>query len=230
MQRLQVWWYLISQGAWKYVLGTVSALGIIDTILSHIFPDYRPAIISEILPDWWTWQVWLIAVLFIAFIATLDTAYRRIRQLSPTTNIRLVFDETRPEYIHVREGEETYSIGVSAIGGKIENPEVFVSRLLRVTPPREVIKIPRLRLTPIVSHSIINPGNTPTYFVDVFRHKRRQRKINFCFSGVGESTELEYGLYELRLRARGSNIINSEIIELLLRLDENNNIEIEQEE
>ena len=72
----------------------VAILGTIDTIFSHIFPNYRPTIISEVLPDWWTWQIWVMIILFIALIATLETAYRKIRQIN---NKKLGVIETDPD-------------------------------------------------------------------------------------------------------------------------------------
>lgn len=73
----------------------VTILGTIDTIFSRIFPNYRPTIISEILPDWWTWQIWVMVILFISLIATLETAYRKIRQINKQLGVGVV--ETDPD-------------------------------------------------------------------------------------------------------------------------------------
>jgi hypothetical protein len=208
----------------------LAIVGTLDTVLSHISPSYRPAIVTEILPSWWTWQVWWIALLIVVLIATLHTASRKIRELTPLDiGINLAFSETRPDYKQINGDEETYVVGVSARGGKIEDPEVFVHSLFENKPtPRIGIYIPRRRLTPTPSSmAIINAGITPTYFVNVFKHKAKQKEIKFCHLNYAtEPISLTYGEWQLILRARGSNSTNEGHIRLLLRLDEQGNLDV----
>ena len=213
------------------MLIVVTILGTIDTIGSRISPSYRPPLISEVLPDWWTWQEWVIIILFIALFATLETAYRKIRELTPKNiGIGLVFNETRPDYKRINKDEETYIVGFSAIGGKIEDPEVFVHSLFENKPlPRIGIDIPRMRLAPTINYqtTTVSPGVTPTYFVNVFKHKVGQKEIEFCFFNyASEPIKLPRGECQLVLRARGSNLTEEGIIRLLLKLDEHGNLKV----
>lgn len=211
----------------------LTILGIIDTVVPRINPNYRPAIVGEILPDWWTWQVWVIAILIVALIATLETAYRKMKELTRRNiGIGLAFNETRPDYKRINKGEETYIVGLRAIGGKIEDPEVFVHSLFEHKPlPTIGIDIPRIRLAPTINYqtTTVNPGITPTYFVNVFKHKVGQKEIEFCFFNyASEPIQLGWGCgeYQLILRARGSNLNEEGIIRLLLKLDEHGKLEV----
>jgi len=217
-------------------MSILATIGILDTVLSHISPSYRPAIVTEILPSWWTWQVWWIALLIVVLIATLHTAARKICELTPKIAIKLSFDEARPEYKQINRAgtEETYSIGLIAVGGKIENPEIFVSSLVKLTPRgrKKGIKIPRVPLTPAMSYptAIVNPGMPPTYFVNVFKYKARRKEIEFCSNFSTKPMQLEHGEYRLVLRAKASNVSKGARIDLTLKFDKKNNLKVEEKE
>jgi hypothetical protein len=207
----------------------LAIVGTLDTVLSHISPNYRPTIVTEILPSWWTWQVWWIALLIVVLIATLHTASRRIRELTPLDiGINLVFNPAKPDYKQIDGDYETYIIGASGRGRAIENPEVLVHSLFRRTLGHIVIDVSKVRLRPTPSSlAVINTGITPTYFVNVFVHKVGQREITFChFDHSGKPIPLEVGEWQLVLLARGSNSTEEEVIRLLLSLDGNGNLEV----
>jgi hypothetical protein len=207
----------------------LAIIGTLDTVLSHIDPNYRPAIITEILPEWWAWQVWLIAFLIVVLIATLHTASHKIRELTPPDiGINLVFNPARPDYKEVIGDIETYIIGISGRGGTIEHPEVFVHSLFKRTPQHINITVPKIRLTPKSSSlEVINAGITPTYFVNVLIHEVGQKEITFChFDRHTKPTLLEVGDWRLVLVARGSNSTKEGVIRLLLNLDEQGNLSV----
>jgi len=205
----------------------LTILGIIDTVLPRIDPNYRPAIVSEILPDWWTWQVWVIAILIVALFATLETAYRKIRDLTPRDiAINLAFNPDRPDYKEIDEDYETYTIGAAGRGATIENPEVYVHSLFKRTPRYTSINVSHVRLRPTPSSlTVINVGIATTYFVSVFIHKAGEKEITFChIDHSGKSIPLEVGEWQLVIVARGSNSTKEGVIRLLLNLDEQGNL------
>jgi len=207
----------------------LTILGIIDTVLPRIDPNYRPAIVSEILPDWWTWQVWVIAILIVALFATLETAYRKIRDLTPRDiAINLAFNPDRPDYKEIDGNYETYTIGAAGRGATIENPEVYVHSLFKRIPRRTSINVSHVRLRPTSSSlNVINIGIATTYFVNVFIHKAGERGITFChLDRSGKPIPLEVGEWQLVLVARGSNSTEEGVIRLLLNLDEQGNLDV----
>jgi hypothetical protein len=228
-KRLSEWKGMLGM-SWRWLVLTPSALlGLYQEVQRQFVPSLPSSI--PLSPVWW-----LVITLALTCILVLEGAYRRVRELTPR-NIRAIlnFNEVRPDYKRINGDEETYAIGFSAIGGKIEDPEVFVHSLFENKPmPRLSVYVPTKRLTPAVGYKIkaVNPGITSTYFVNVFMHKIGQKQIKFChFNYTSEPIPLTAREWELVLRGRGSNTPENDdgVIRLLLTLDENGNLEVKRE-
>jgi hypothetical protein len=107
-------------------------------------------------------------------------------------------------------GEEVIRVGVRVIGrDAVENLEVFPSLLSRISKVKQYKRrrISRFALSSMFPDMLlrpVNPGMTPTCFVNLFRHKLGTCEVAFCYRDCpAEYMSLNVGKYELDVRARG---------------------------
>lgn len=227
---------LFKEFIWDYFWGKVlSVLGAIETLWAVAVLASPEA--TSIMPDVLRFdtRIWFgITILFLISlnILILRGANKYKKQLEAEESIDIVYNEKR--YLPCRrlqKNEEVVRVGIRVIGSKaVENIEVFPSLLTHIKKPKnKLIKINKLALNPMFPNMLskpINPGATPTCFVNIFRHKIDSPDISFCYESYPtELVHLSKGKYELDIRARGRHKQYG-LETLLIKVDNKNSIRV----
>jgi hypothetical protein len=208
-------WKVFRESVWSFLWGkVVSVLGILgtaQTIISLFEPNYVITIANVVKIDYRVWFVFTIVLAIVVILRVLHTANQYKHLLEAEDSIRIVYSEKYYPACRQKQNnnEEVIRVGVRVIGrNAVENLEVFPSLLSRISKGKKYKRrmINRFALSSMFPDMLlrpVNPGATPTCFVNLLRHKLGTSEVAFCYrDSPTEYMSLNAGKYELDVRAR----------------------------
>lgn len=198
---------------WGKVVSVLGIIGIAQTVLSLRDRDYVITVANTDI-DYRVWFVFTLALLVAIILRVLYVADKYKSQSESIVKVRIVYNEKNYPACRKTEGDvETIRIGYRVIGKQpIENPVVLPSNLFRIDTSVQYTKIPvtQFPLRAMTRINSVQPGLTPSYWVNVFTHKVGSREIEMCYDNYSEEPLLlSPGCYQLGLIARGTPTGNS---------------------